>query len=170
MDVISPFISVKLNVGDDRLRDLGLAGDASNFASPHWLLSSSLQHSYTTMQLRNVVQTQNILTTSSMKAATADESTSLVRPACCRRFDSFSDFCHCAFIPNRRGITRVSSPQRTSGWASNIARISVVPLRGIPPIKISGIARSYVYDLWSCNTYWTDGLISADDECLHSHQ
>jgi len=33
-----------------------------------------------------------------------------------------------------RGITRVSSPHLTSGWASSIALINVVPLLGTPPI------------------------------------
>jgi len=41
-----------------------------------------------------------------------------------------------------RGMTLVSSPHRTSGWTSRIARINVVPDRGIPPTQIIGCLSS----------------------------
>ena len=48
-----------------------------------------------------------------------------------------------SIIPKMRGMTLVSSPHRTSGCASNMARIKVVPLRGTPPMNTRGICLSY---------------------------
>lgn len=69
--------------------------------------------------------------------------TSLVIPASSRRRLSFSDFSQCDRNCKIRGMTRVSWPHRTSGCASNIARISVVPDLGTPPMNINGICRWY---------------------------
>lgn len=41
------------------------------------------------------------------------------------------------------GTTLVSSPHLTSWWASSMALMSVVPDLGTPPMKMSGVSRSY---------------------------
>ena len=74
----------------------------------------------------------------SMYAPSALSRTSLVTFACDSRCSSFAERCMLLCMARMRGMTRVSSPQRTSGCASSIARISVVPLRGTPPIHIIG--------------------------------
>ena len=53
--------------------------------------------------------------TSSMNAAMAESMTSFESPASSNRFDSFDDFAHCPRMPRILGMTRVSSPHRTSG-------------------------------------------------------
>ena len=83
-----------------------------------------------------------LATTSNMKAAKAESMTSSDNPASCKRFHSRAEWAHWLLIPNNRGMTRVSSPHRISGCASNIARIRVVPLRGTPPTNIKGMFRS----------------------------
>ena len=52
---------------------------------------------------------------------------------------------HFCLTCNILGTTLVSSPHRTSGWASNIALMRVVPDLGTPPIKTMGEFRSYSY-------------------------
>ena len=69
-----------------------------------------------------------LATTSRMKDEMAEARTSSVRPASSSRMLSFWDFFQWDLICSSRGTTRVSSPQRTSGCASSIARIRVVPL------------------------------------------
>ena len=81
---------------------------------------------------------------SKINAATAESKTSDVTPASCNLLDSNGAFIHCCRRPNIRGTTRVSSPHRISGCASSKTRKSVVPDRGIPPMKMSGILRSYM--------------------------
>ena len=78
---------------------------------------------------------------SKQNCAIALLSTSLCMPASSSRMLSFSDFIQCERSWRIRGMTRVSWPHRTSGWASSIARISVVPERGTPPINTSGMFR-----------------------------
>ena len=81
---------------------------------------------------------------SKMKEEMAESKTSDVIPASLRRRDSKGAFIHCCLNPNIRGTTRVSSPHRMSGCASRRTRSRVVPLRGIPPMKIRGVLRPYV--------------------------
>jgi len=44
------------------------------------------------------------------------------------------------------GITIVSCPHLTSGWASSMVRIRVVPLPGIPPTKIGDMSLAFDLD------------------------
>ena len=69
-----------------------------------------------------------LATTSRMKDEMAEARTSSVRPASSSRMLSFWDFFQCDLICSSRGTTLVSSPHLTSGWASSMARINVVPL------------------------------------------
>ncbi len=55
------------------------------------------------------------------------------------RFHSTDDFFHAALMLKILGMTRVSSPHRIDGCESSIARINVVPLLGIPPMKRIGL-------------------------------
>merc|ERR1719507_629995 len=91
-----------------------------------------------------------LATTSRMKEEMAESRTSPVSPASSSLRDSFCDFIQWERIWRSLGTTLVSSPHRTAGWASNIARIRVVPERGTPPMKMSGLCRSYSYRVPSC--------------------
>ncbi|TNN66446.1 hypothetical protein EYF80_023354 [Liparis tanakae] len=78
--------------------------------------------------------------TSSRNARTAESNTWSVTPASSSRILSFTERLQVARMARRRGITRVSSPHRTALWASSMTRISVVPLRGKPPMKMRGVS------------------------------
>ena len=86
------------------------------------------------------------------------------------RFHSTGDFFQAALMLSILGITLVSSPQRTNGWESRIARIKVVPLRGIPPMKMIGfILEAFWFALLDWPTFcvfgahscWGNGWLNA---------
>lgn len=65
-------------------------------------------------------------------------------------FTTFSTiFVH---LKKKHSVKTKTFSYRTSGCASNIARISVVPDRGTPPININGIFLWYGYTFWSLPT------------------
>ncbi len=65
------------------------------------------------------------------------------------------------FTCSIRGTTLVSSPHRTSGCASSITLMRVVPERGTPPIKMIGDCRSYSYRVPSkaATAVFREGLV-----------
>merc|ERR1719438_607095 len=91
-----------------------------------------------------------LATTSRMKEEMAEARTSSVRPASSNLMLSLLDFFQCDLIWSNLGTTLVSSPHLTSGCASNIALINVVPLLGTPPMNINGDCLSYSYNVPSC--------------------
>lgn len=100
--------------------------------------------------------------TSSMNAVVAASSISWLTPSSSRA--QRSSVCLPKLCRRDRilGITRVSSPQRMSGWASSMTRINVVPDRGTPPTNTIGVLWLYRYCVWfkfrtSIDTTWVLG-------------
>lgn len=100
--------------------------------------------------------------TSRRNALTAASNTWSVTPASSSRILSLTDRLQVALMANRRGITRVSSPHRTELCASSMTRISVVPLRGNPPMKMSGVSSG------KCST--KDRFWLAEPKCISIHR